>query len=142
MIRGRGRRIVAATASGFAGVGFAIPCIVGIRHLSKTGEVWQFLGFPTYGDGPFERIGIGTTVPLLAGFLAVCAAEAVLAVTIVHRSPWAAQASAALLPIEVAYWTGFALPVGFVLGVGRFVLLCPDLFGVGSSTSAITTRAQ
>jgi hypothetical protein len=40
------------------------------------GEVWTFLGFPTYGGRPFEHIGIDTTVPLLALFLLVGAAEA------------------------------------------------------------------
>ncbi|MDP8927045.1 MAG: hypothetical protein M3O70_00310 [Actinomycetota bacterium] len=29
--------------------------------------------FPTYGDGPFEAIGVRTTAPLLAGFPTVCA---------------------------------------------------------------------
>lgn len=118
MISGRRRRLGTATASGVAGVGFGLPCVFGIRYPANTGEVWSFLGFPTYGNGPFERVGIATTVSLLAGFLAVCVVEAVLALAIVHRSTWAARASAALLPIEVAYWIGFALPVGFVLGAG------------------------
>ena len=29
-------------------------------------------GNPTYGKGPLERIGVPTTVPLLAAFLAAC----------------------------------------------------------------------
>jgi hypothetical protein len=120
---GMGRRVGAATAAGFAGIGFGIPCLVGILHFADTGEVWQFLGFPTYGEGPFVRIGIPTTVPLLAGFLAVCVAEVVLAVAIVRRSPWAAKASTILLPFELVYWTGFALPFGFVFGMARIVFL-------------------
>ena len=51
----RWRELRAATASGVTGVGFGLPCVFGIRHLAKTGAVWQFLGFPTYGNGPFER---------------------------------------------------------------------------------------
>ena len=86
MTSGAGRRVGAASAAAFAGVGFGIPCIVGIWHLADTGEVWQFLGFPTYGDGPFDRIGLPTTTPLLAGFLAVCMAEVVLSVAILRRS--------------------------------------------------------
>ncbi len=132
MISGRRRRLGTATASGVAGVGFGLPCVFGIRYPANTGEVWSFLGFPTYGNGPFERVGIATTVSLLAGFLAVCVVEAVLALAIVHRSTRAARASAALLPIEVAYWIGFALPVGFVLGAVRFVLLGRELFDPGS----------
>ena len=104
-----GRRVGAAAAAGFAGVGFGVPCLAGIRHLAETGEVWQYLGFPTYGDGPFDNIGVRTTVPLLAGFLAVCVAEVSLAIAIVRQSPWAAKASNTLMPFELAYWTGFAL---------------------------------
>jgi hypothetical protein len=118
-----GRRVGAAAAAGFAGAGFGIPCLAGIRHLAETGEVWQFLGFPTYGDGPFDRIGVGTTVPLLAGFLAICVAEVGLAIAIVRQPTWAAKASTALLPFEIAYWTGFALPFGFTFGFGRLLLL-------------------
>lgn len=120
---GSGRRIGAAAAAAFAGFGFGVPCAVGIVHLAETGEVWQFLGFPAYGDGPFDRIGIPTTVPLLLGFLAVCVAEVGLAVAIVRRSPWAAKASTVLLPFELVYWTGFALPFGFVFGLARVLLL-------------------
>lgn len=40
-----------------AGFGFAIPGAFGVRHFASTGQVWQFLGFATYGDGPS-----GTTV--------------------------------------------------------------------------------
>ena len=118
-----GRPHAAATASATAGVGFGIPCLVGIQHLSTTGDVWYFLGFPTYGDGPFERIGLPTTVPLLVGFLAVCAAEIALAGAIIRRSLWVPRANAALLLFEIAYWIGFALPFGFALGIGRSLLL-------------------
>ena len=39
-----------------------------------TGIIYTF-GNPTYGNGPFERIGVPTTVPLLAGFLAACVVQ-------------------------------------------------------------------
>ena len=119
-----GRRLGATTAAGLAGFGFGIPCLAGIRHLAETGEVWQFLEFPTYGDGPFDRIGVRTTVPLLAGFVAVCMAEIGLAIAIVRQRPWTVKASTSLLPFELAYWTGFALPFGFVFGLGRFLFMC------------------
>jgi hypothetical protein len=45
-----------------ARLGFGLPCAWGIVHLARTGETWTFLGFPTYGGGPFERAGIGSTV--------------------------------------------------------------------------------
>ena len=115
----------AAWAALASGAGFGIPCIFGIRRFADTGEVWQFLGFPTYGDGPFERVGMRTTVPLLLGYLTVCTAEIVLAVLVVRRSPSATRASTLLLPFELTYWVGFALPFGFVFGLARVLLLLP-----------------
>ncbi len=55
----------------------------------------------------------------------MCVAEVGLAVAIVRQSPWAAKASNSLLPFELAYWTGFALPFGSVFGLGRILLLRP-----------------
>jgi hypothetical protein len=109
--------------SALAGLGFGIPCAFGIAHLARTGEVWEFLGFPTYGEGPFDKVGLKTSVPLLAGFQAVCVAEVGLAVAIWRRSPRAATLSHALLPFELAYWIGFALPLGPPTGLARTAMV-------------------
>jgi hypothetical protein len=101
------------------GLGFGIPGFIGTRHFAQNHEIWQFLGFPTYGEGPFEQAGISTTVLLLAGFVAVCAAEVGLGAMLLGGWRPALWLSLALLPFELAYWTGFALPYGFVLGAGR-----------------------
>ncbi|MDZ5620928.1 hypothetical protein [Nocardioides bizhenqiangii] len=109
------------------GLGFGIPGAIGVRHFAQHHEVWQSLGFPTYGAGPFERAGIPTTVPLLLGFVVVCAAEVGLGVLLLadwHPALWL---SLAILPFELAYWTGFALPFGFVLGLARVALTVPVL---------------
>jgi hypothetical protein len=55
----------AAALAWLAGLGAGLPCIYAIWYLADRGDVWTFLGFPTYGGGPFEDIGIKTTVPLL-----------------------------------------------------------------------------
>jgi len=60
-----------------SGIGFGIPGLYGIWHLQKTQTIASFMGFPTYGKGPFERIGIYTSIPLLAGFLLVYALECI-----------------------------------------------------------------
>jgi len=116
-------RAAAAAASALLGLGFGIPGLVGTIHLARTGEVWTFLGFPTYGGGPFERAGLPTGVPLLVAYLAVCAAEVVLAALILTRSPAAPTLSWVLLPVELVFWVGFALPLGPPLGLARVVLL-------------------
>ena len=116
------RRSAAATAA-LAGLGFGIPGVLGVRHFARTGEVWTFMGFPTYGDGPFESIGASTSTPLLVGYVVVCAAETGLAVALWRGARGADRASTLLLPAEAAYWIGFALPFGPVLGVARVLLL-------------------
>ncbi len=113
----------AGSVSLFLGLGFGLPCVFGIRHFARTGEVWAFMGFPTYGNGPFERVGIPTSTALLVAFLFVCAAEVAVGVMLWAGTPHAAAASYALLPLELAFWIGFALPLGPLLGIARTVLL-------------------
>ncbi|MBC2905771.1 hypothetical protein [Streptomyces cupreus] len=111
---------------------------VAIWYLADHGSVWTFLGFPTYGDGPFEDIGLTTTIPLLCLFLLVCVGELA-----VGRALWQSRRSArplalALLPIEIAVWTGFALPFGFLAGAARTVLV----LAVRGGKEETTTRSD
>ena len=122
----------AAVVSLVLGIGFGAPCAVGLVHLARTGEVWQFLGFPTYGGGPFERVGIATTIPLMAIFLLVCLAETVLASLLWAGHPVAGRMSHALLPVELVFWIGFALPVGPPLGLARRPVLSARWASVSS----------
>ena len=104
------------------GLGFGIPGVIGARYFAQHHEVWQFLGFPTYGGGPFERANIPTTVPLLVGFVLVCAAEVAIGGLLLANWHPALWLSLAILPFELVYWVGFALPFGFVLGAARVAL--------------------
>lgn len=112
---------VAAGLAWISGVGFGVPGVYGTVHLARYGDVWHFLGFPTYGEGPFESIGIPTTVPLLAGFTTVCAAEVVAGSLLWRRRCGGLGLALALLPLESAYWLGFALPFGPLLAATRTV---------------------
>lgn len=110
---------VAAVSSTSLGLGFGIPCAIGLRHFATTGKIWVFMGYPTYGHGPFERAGIRTSVPLLGMFLAVCGAE-VAAGWLLIRSPKAGRRLAlALLAAEIPFWAGFALPLAPPLALLR-----------------------
>jgi hypothetical protein len=113
----------AASVSLFLGVGFGLPCIFAIRHFAQTGEVWMFMGFPTYGSGPFEGIGVHTSSELLVAFLLVCVAEVTVGVLLWAGTHYAPAASYALLPVEIVFWIGFALPFGPLLGIARTGLL-------------------
>jgi hypothetical protein len=116
-------RFGAGLASVLLGLGFGIPGVIGTLHLARTGEVWTFLGFPTYGHGPFERLGLPTSVPLMSGFVVVCAAEVVSGVLLWADASYATTVSWALLPLELVFWIGFELPLGPLVGLIRTVLL-------------------
>jgi hypothetical protein len=113
----------AAVLAWFAGLGFGLPCTYAIWYFADRGDVWTFLGFPTYGGGPFENIGIKTTVPLLVLFLLVCVAELGAGWLLWHHRRAGAVLALALLPAELAFWIGFALPAGPALGLARTVLV-------------------
>lgn len=102
-----------------SGLGFGAFGVIGTAHFARTGEVWHAMGFPAYGEGPFERVGVPTSVPLLAGFVTVCAAEVVVGCMLWSGVRGARALSVALIPLELTYWVGFALPYGPVLGVLR-----------------------
>jgi hypothetical protein len=115
--------IAAAICSILLGLGFGIPAVAGAVHFARTGEVWMFLGFPTYGGGPFERIGLLTSVPLLSAFALVCLAEVAVGIMLLLDLPHAVTISHLLLPLELVFWIGFALPFGPPLGIARTILL-------------------
>ena len=117
----------AAVLAWISGLGFGLPAVFGLRYFSQHHEVWTFMGFPTYGGGPFERWGIPTSVILLAGFTVVCVAELVVGGLLWTGGSLGLWLSLALLPFELAYWIGFALPVGPILGGIRTVLVIMEL---------------
>jgi len=97
---------LAAVLAWITGLIFGVPCVYAIWYLADHGHVWTFMGFPTYGEGPFEDIGIDATVPLLAAFLLVCAAEMVAGWMLGHRRRAGAMLALTLLPLESAFWIG------------------------------------
>ena len=113
----------AAACSLVLGLGFGLPGAYGAWYYARHGEVWTFLGFPAYGDGPFKRWGIPTSVALLLGFVAVCAAEVVVGVLLWRDATVAPWLALALLPVELVFWIGFALPFGPLLGLARTALV-------------------
>ncbi|MEA2125472.1 MAG: hypothetical protein QOI80_2254 [Solirubrobacteraceae bacterium] len=113
----------AAVLSLLAGLGFGVPSLYGTWYLAENDEIWQFLGFPTYGGGPFESIGLQTSPGLMTAFTAVCAAEVALASMLWRGTPNARKLSLGLHALEFPFWVGFALPLGPVLGLARSALL-------------------
>jgi hypothetical protein len=127
----------AGALSAVLGLGFGLPGVAGAVHLAREDEVWTFMGFPTYGGGPFESAGLESSPALIGGFVAVCAAEVGLGVALWRGRGRAA--SFALLPFELVYWVGFALPFGPVLGAARTALV---LASRSTSESVSPTAAK
>jgi hypothetical protein len=105
------------------GVGFGLPCVLAIRNLLAGHGIPYIMGFPAYGRGPFERIGISTTVPLLAAFLLICSLEIAAAGLLWSGEKTGAILALGLLPLGAVFWWGFALPIPPILAVVRTVLI-------------------
>jgi hypothetical protein len=98
---------------------------VRLRDPVPLGDRWG-LDVPRVSDlrrGPFEAIGIRTTVALLVAFFVVCGLEVVTGWLLWRGLRAGAVLAVALLPIELAFWIGFALPLGPPLGLARAILV-------------------
>jgi hypothetical protein len=103
--------------------GLGGPCVPAIRSALAGGPIPYFLGFPAYGNGPFERHGIHSTAPLLAGFLVVCVLEGIAGWLLWNGEKSGAYLALALLPFGAVYWWGFALPIPPLFAVVRTILI-------------------
>jgi hypothetical protein len=104
-------------------IGFGVFCLPAIRNLLIGRDIPYIMGFPAYGRGPFERVRISTTVPLLAGFLLVCILEGVAGGLLWGgHKPGATLALALLLPGAI-FWWGFALPFPPIFALVRTILI-------------------
>jgi hypothetical protein len=91
--------------------GFTVPAIISVAQGHGIIYVW---GNPTYGDGPFERIGIPTTVSLLAGFLAACLVQLVGAGLLIWLRPSGFIVLPAGMLLSAVFWWGFDLPLAWL----------------------------
>jgi hypothetical protein len=103
---------------------FGGPSIPIAAYVLQNGSLPSFLdSFVMYGGpwaDPFEE---GTVVLLLTGFLIVTLAAAWAAWLVWNGSKLGGVLSLALLPVEAAFWLGFSLPLPWLLGVIRAVLV-------------------
>ena len=91
--------------------GFAIPAIVSVGQ--GHGIICTF-GNSTYGNGPFERIGVPTTVPLLAGFLAACVVQVAGGVLLLWPRLSGVVVSVVGILLGATFWWGFNLPFAWL----------------------------
>ena len=104
--------------------GFGVPAVLVAIHLLRHGSLPIFFGlFPMYGGPWFARVGHRTFALLLVAFLFVTMAAAWAGWLVWEGSRAGGVSSLVLLPVEALFWIGFSLPVPWVIGVARAVLL-------------------
>lgn len=101
---------IAALLAAISAFGLGIPCITAIRNLSAGRGIPFVFGFPAYGGGGFERHGLATTIPLLAGFLIICIFEGYTAWLLWGGYKTGAVLALILIIPGAIYWWGFDLP--------------------------------
>jgi hypothetical protein len=114
---------IAAVLHWLVAIGFGVFCLPAIRNLLSGRDIPMVMGFPAYGRGPFERIGLPTSVPLLAAFLLVCILEAAAGGLLWGGYKAGAVLALALLPVAGVFWWGFALPIPPILALVWTVLV-------------------
>lgn len=105
-------------------VGFGLPAIpIAIYHLN-TGRLPMFFDlFPMYGGRWSGRFSPGVFSALLIAFLLVLLVTAFAAWLVWEGLRIGAVLSFALLPVEIVFWIGFDLPIPWIVGIARVVLL-------------------
>lgn len=114
---------VVAVLLWITGLGAGVFCLPAIRNLLIGRDIPYIMGLPTYGKGPFEHVGIPTTVPLLLMFLLVCILESVAGLLLWRGYKVGAILALALVPAGAIFWWGFALPFPPIFALVRTILI-------------------
>jgi hypothetical protein len=117
-------RIAAVLLTWVYAAGFGISTIPVAVYLAQRGTLPTFFGlFEMYGGPWSSRFSHRTFVWLLIAFLIVAVAVAGAAWLVWKGSRIGGILALLLLPVEAVFWIGFALPIPWVLGALRAVLL-------------------
>ena len=115
---------ISAALMAFIAVGFGAPAPFVAAHLLRERSLPTFIGtFPAYGGPLSERVTPEVFAVLLGLFTALSALELFAAVLLWQGHHVGGVLAVALLPLEVAFWAGFALPIPPMVAVARLALL-------------------
>lgn len=120
--------------------GFGVPAVPVAVHLLRRGTLpWFGDLFPMYG-GPWSgRLESGPFVGLLLGYAGLTALVSLAASRVGRGSRRGVRVSLVLLPAEAVFWVGLALPIPWIVGAARLVLLVRAARGpVDSSRTPIS----
>ncbi|MBD0338229.1 MAG: hypothetical protein ICV67_02975 [Thermoleophilia bacterium] len=120
------RRAAAVTTWVYA-AGFGLSALPVAKHLNDKGYLPSFRDWFTLFGGPWSNRFAGheseTLVALLIAFFLVTLVASVFAWMFWRGSELGAALSLAWLPVEAVFWYGFALPLPWLIGVLRAVLV-------------------
>jgi hypothetical protein len=121
-------RSVAARGGGLVlwvvAAGFGLPAPPIAAYLLMYRELPEVFGlFRAYGGGFFESLSPETFAVLLCAYFLLSAAEAYCGKLLWNGARAGAVLALALLPPEIVFWLGFALPIPLFLALIRLVLL-------------------
>ena len=104
--------------------GFGLYAFPAAAHLLQHGELpMTSFGFRAYGGGWFERFSPETFAILLGLFVGICAVEVFAGWLLWTGSRAGGVLTLALLPFEIVFWSGFAVPIPPIAAVIRVALL-------------------
>ena len=105
-----------------AGFGIPAPFVASFYLRERTPP--SFMGlFPMYGGGPLDRFSPEVFAIFLGLFTALSALEAYAGWLLWNGEPLGARMTLVLLPFEVFYRVGFAVPFPPLFAIVRLVLL-------------------
>jgi hypothetical protein len=115
---------VAAVTMWILAAGFGLPTLAVAFHLLRQHELPMFFGlFRAYGGGLFERFPPGVFALLLCAYFALSLLEAYCGVLLWDGSRTGGFLALGLLPVEGAFWLGFALPIPPIFALLRLLFL-------------------
>lgn len=106
-------------------IGFGGTAPFAAARLLRDRELPVLFGLPfrAYGGGFFEQWSPEVFAVLLGLFAALSALELFAGYLLWHGEPLGAVITIALLPIEIFFWAGFAVPIPPLVAVARMGLL-------------------
>ena len=111
---------IAAVLTWVYAAGFGLSTIPVAMYLLRRGRLPVFAGlFESYGGPWSARLQPRPFTVLLMAFLIVTLVAAWAAWLLWNGSKAGAVLALVLLPVEAAFWVGFALPIPWLVGVAR-----------------------
>jgi hypothetical protein len=133
----------AAVVTWVYAAGFGLPAPFVVAYLVREGRLPTFLGlFEMYGGPWSARVEQRMLVTLLLAFLGLSAITAWSGWLLWRGRRSGAALNLALLPVEMIFWIGFALPLPWFFGAARVGLSVASWTSLGARYTPVGARAE